>query len=39
MIRFLYPELLWLLVLVPLIALWRSRRGPVQRRPAGGGIS
>ena len=29
MIRFLYPQLLWLLVLVPLIALWRSRRGPV----------
>ena len=29
MIHFLYPQLLWLLVLLPLIALWRSRRGPV----------
>lgn len=29
MIRFLYPQALWLLALLPLLALWRSRRGPV----------
>jgi Ca-activated chloride channel family protein len=29
MIRFLHPQLLWLLALLPLLALWRSRRGPV----------
>jgi Ca-activated chloride channel family protein len=29
MIRFLYPHLLWLLALLPLLLLWRSRRGPV----------
>ena len=29
MIQFLYPQLLWLLVLLPLIVLWRSRRGPI----------
>jgi Ca-activated chloride channel family protein len=29
MIRFLYPQLLWLLALLPLLALWRGRRGPV----------
>jgi len=31
MIRFLYPELLWLLALLPLLAMWRGRRG---RAPA-----
>lgn len=29
MIRFLQPELLWLLALLPLVILWRGRRGPV----------
>jgi len=29
MIRFLYPHILWLLALLPLLALWRGRRGPV----------
>jgi Ca-activated chloride channel family protein len=29
MIGFVYPQLLWLLALLPLIALWRGRRGPV----------
>lgn len=29
MIRFLYPSLLWLLALLPLLALLRGRRGPV----------
>ena len=29
MIRVLYPQLLWLLALLPLLALWRGRRGPV----------
>jgi Ca-activated chloride channel family protein len=29
MIRFLYPHLLWLLALLPLLLLWRGRRGPV----------
>ncbi len=29
MIRFLYPHLLWLLTLLPLLMLWRGRRGPV----------
>ena len=29
MIRFLYPTFLWLLVLLPLLALLRGRRGPV----------
>ena len=29
MIRFLQPELLWLLLLLPLIALWRGRKGTV----------
>jgi Ca-activated chloride channel homolog len=29
MIRFLYPQLLWLLALLPLLAVWRGRRGPV----------
>ena len=29
MIRFFSPELLWLLALLPLIALWRGRRGAV----------
>jgi Ca-activated chloride channel family protein len=29
MIRFLYPQVLWLLALLPLIALWRGRRGPI----------
>jgi Ca-activated chloride channel homolog len=29
MIRFLYPQFLWLLALLPLLALWRGRRGPV----------
>ena len=27
MIRFLHPHLLWLLLLLPLLALWRGRRG------------
>ena len=29
MIRFLYPSFLWLLALLPLLALLRGRRGPV----------
>ena len=29
MIRFLYPQLLWLLALLPVLAVWRGRRGPV----------
>ena len=29
MIRFLYPDFLWLLALLPLLALLRGRRGPV----------
>jgi Ca-activated chloride channel family protein len=29
MIRFLYPSILWLLALLPLLALLRGRRGPV----------
>ena len=29
MIRFLQPEWLWLLALLPLVILWRGRRGPV----------
>jgi Ca-activated chloride channel family protein len=29
MIQFLHPHLLWLLALLPLLLLWRSRRGPV----------
>ncbi len=29
MIRFLDPQILWLLALLPLLALWRGRRGPV----------
>src|SRR5882757_10293663 len=29
MIRFLNPEFLWLLVLLPLIAMWRGRKGRV----------
>jgi Ca-activated chloride channel family protein len=29
MIRFLHPDILWLLVILPLLALWRGRRGPV----------
>ena len=29
MIRFLYPQVLWLLALLPLLALWRGRRGPI----------
>ena len=29
MIRFLYPQLLWLLALLPLLALLRGRRGTV----------
>ncbi len=29
MIRFLQPEWLWLLTLLPLVMLWRGRRGPV----------
>jgi len=29
MIRFLYPQFLWLLALLPLLALWRGRRGKV----------
>jgi len=29
MIRFLYPQVLWLLALLPLLLLWRGRRGPV----------
>ena len=29
MIRFLQPEWLWLLALLPLVMLWRGRRGPV----------
>jgi Ca-activated chloride channel homolog len=29
MIRFLYPQFLWLLTLLPLLALWRGRRGKV----------
>ena len=29
MVRFLNPEFLWLLALLPLIALWRGRRGRV----------
>ena len=28
MIRFAYPQLLWLLALIPMVALWRGRRGP-----------
>jgi Ca-activated chloride channel family protein len=28
MIRFLYPFWLWMLLLLPLLALWRSRKGP-----------
>jgi len=29
MIRFLYPEWFWALTLLPLVMLWRGRRGPV----------
>ncbi len=29
MIRFAQPELLWLLLLLPLIALWRGRKGAI----------
>ena len=29
MIRFLQPEWLWAFALLPLIVLWRGRRGPV----------
>lgn len=29
MIRFLQPEFLWLLALLPILALWRGRKGPV----------
>ncbi|HEY0801383.1 MAG TPA: VWA domain-containing protein [Steroidobacteraceae bacterium] len=29
MIRFLQPELFWLLALLPIVMLWRGRRGPV----------
>ena len=29
MIRFLNPEFLWLLALLPLLALWRGRKGRV----------
>ncbi|HUK83722.1 MAG TPA: VWA domain-containing protein [Verrucomicrobiae bacterium] len=29
MIQFLYPQFLWLLALLPALALWRGRRGPV----------
>src|SRR5262245_64497826 len=29
MIRFLHPECLWLLALLPLLALWRGRKGTV----------
>jgi Ca-activated chloride channel family protein len=29
MIRFLYPEFLWLFALLPLLALWRGRKGNV----------
>ncbi|MGO9425679.1 MAG: vWA domain-containing protein [Steroidobacteraceae bacterium] len=29
MIRFLQPEWLWLLTLLPLVMLWRGRRGPI----------
>jgi len=29
MIRFLHPDILWLLALLPVLALWRGRRGPV----------
>lgn len=29
MIRFLFPHFLWLLALLPLLAFWRGRRGPV----------
>jgi hypothetical protein len=29
MIRFLQPEWFWLLTLLPLVMLWRGRRGPV----------
>lgn len=29
MIGFVYPQLLWLLAFLPLIALWRGRRGPL----------
>jgi len=29
MIRFLQPEWLWVLAALPLILLWRGRRGPV----------
>ena len=29
MIRFLQPEWFWLLALLPLVLLWRGRRGPV----------
>ena len=28
MIAFANPELLWLLLLLPVVALWRARRGP-----------
>ena len=29
MIRFLQPEWLWLLTLLPLVLIWRGRRGAV----------
>ena len=29
MTRFLQPEWFWLLALLPLVMLWRGRRGPV----------
>jgi Ca-activated chloride channel family protein len=29
MIRFLHPDILWLLAVLPVLLLWRSRRGPV----------
>ena len=29
MTRFLYPQFFWLLALLPLVMLWRGRRGPV----------
>ena len=29
MTRFLQPEWLWLLALLPIVLLWRGRRGPV----------
>ncbi len=28
MIRFLYPQFLWLLALLPIIAYWRGKFGP-----------